>query len=255
MNVASAVFCWVLFGCYYLLQEQCATDIAYDRAAFSSPSNQSVSTEKVPTLFCFVTVFSSVLFKQHFVTILLLMRQIGALLLIEKSALAWYYVDTARETNKNKQEERKMKNKVNTIKMENVNNKEERKMTNTTKTRKTSRIKRTVASMLAAVMMMTTAATISASANTQAAITMNTTSAATQIARDQYMGHDIIEGAYHRGTESYRFKYSDGFFETDAKEYNTHMATTSMAMTHASVTVKGNGDYSHGADSIICMLK
>ena len=230
MNVASAVFCWVLFGCYYLLQEQCATDIAYDRAAFSSPSNQSVSTEKVPTLFCFVTVFSSVLFKQHFVAILLLMRQIGAFLLIEKSAFAWYYVDTARETNKNKQEEIKMKNSI--------------------KTRKTSKIKRTVASMLAAVMMMTTAATISASANTQAAITMNTTSAATQIARDQYMGHDIIEGAYHRGTESYRFKFSDGFFETDAKEYNTHMATTSMAMTHASVTVKGNGDYSHGADSI-----
>jgi len=59
--------------------------------------------KKCRRFFCFVTVFSSVLFKQHFVTILLLMRQIGALLLIEKSAFAWYYVDTARETNRRKE--------------------------------------------------------------------------------------------------------------------------------------------------------
>ena len=125
------------------------------------------------------------------------------------------------------------------------------KSTNTVKT--TSRFKRTVAASLAAVMMMTTAATISASADTQAAVSMNTNSAQTRIVREQYLGHDITPGSFTRKGTTINFKYSDGFFETDPKMYNPHMATTSAAMTKASVNyATSKGNYSNAADCEWC---
>ena len=128
------------------------------------------------------------------------------------------------------------------------------KNTNTVKT--TGKFKRTVAGSLAAVMMMTTAATISASADTQAAVKMNTNSAQTQIVREKYMGHDITPGSFSREGTTINFKYSDGFFETDPKMYNPHMATTSAAMTKASVNyATNNGNYKNAADCIKSVLK
>lgn len=128
------------------------------------------------------------------------------------------------------------------------------KDTKTVKT--TGKIKRTVAGSLAAVMMMTTAATITASADTQAAVNMNTNSAQTQIVREKYMGHDITPGSFSREGTTINFKYSDGFFETDPKMYNPHMATTSAAMTKASVNyATNNGNYKNAADCIKSVLK
>ena len=128
------------------------------------------------------------------------------------------------------------------------------KNTNTVKT--TSKFKRTVAASLAAVMMMTTAATISASADTQAAVSMNTNSAQTRIVREQYLGHDITPGSFTREGTTINFKYTDGFFETDPKMYNPHMATTSAAMTKASVNyATSKGNYTNAADCIKSVLK
>ena len=45
---------------------------------------------------------------QHLVAILSLNQQNGTLLLIEKTANACYYIDTARETNKKQKEEKTM---------------------------------------------------------------------------------------------------------------------------------------------------
>lgn len=129
-------------------------------------------------------------------------------------------------------------------------------MKNTKTVKTTSRFKRTVAASLAAVMMMTTAATISASADTQAAVSMNTNSAQTRIVREQYLGHDITPGSFTREGTTINFKYSDGFFETDPKMYNPHMATTSAAMTKASVNyATSKGNYTNAADCIKSVLK
>ena len=71
-----------------------------------------------------------------------------------------------------------MKNTINTnnkTNTTNTNSKEETTMTNTRKTNR--KFKRMIASMLAAVMVMTTAATIGASANTDAVVNMNTRTA------------------------------------------------------------------------------
>ena len=79
-----------------------------------------------------------------------------------------------------------MKNTINTNKTNknNKTNKEETTMTNTRKTN--GRFKRTIASMLAAVMVMTTAATIGASANTDDVIKMNTRSAISRSASTSF---------------------------------------------------------------------
>ena len=53
----------------------------------------------------FFTVLSLM---QHLVAFLLLMQQNGSYLLIEKGSDAWYYVITARETNKKQKEENTM---------------------------------------------------------------------------------------------------------------------------------------------------
>ena len=83
-----------------------------------------------------------------------------------------------------------MKNTKTNTEITNVNNntnktnKEETTMTKTTKTN--GRFKRTIASMLAAVMVMTTAATIGASANTDDVIKMNTRSAISRSASTSF---------------------------------------------------------------------
>jgi len=122
---------------------------------------------------------------------------------------------------------------------------------------KKNRIRRTVTGMVAAVMMMTTVSTAVASAdNTVNAVTgMSTSAAMNSSGRYLYHGKEIIEGSYKvDGSGSYSFKYSDGLFSTDPKEYNTHMATMSCAMAHASCTNVVNGDYSKGAEDIESIL-
>ena len=80
-----------------------------------------------------------------------------------------------------------MKNTINTnnkTNTTNTNSKEETTMTNTRKTNR--KFKRMIASMLAAVMVMTTAATIGASANTDAVVNMNTRSAISRSASTSF---------------------------------------------------------------------
>lgn len=113
--------------------------------------------------------------------------------------------------------------------------------------------KKVFVGMTAAVMAMTMFATVSASADNNKPVTQDT--AIVMTAAAQYQGHDIIEGKYNKDNHDYDFKYSDGFFETAPKQYDTHMATASMAMAHASVTVINGDDYSHGADRITSVLE
>ena len=132
------------------------------------------------------------------------------------------------------------------------------KETKTTKLSKVSSIKRSIATVIAAVMMTTTASSIAApmvfaeqSTNAAVVSTMNTTAAETRIKADQYNGHDIIDGSYKFDGYTIDFKYSDGFFETSAKEYDPHMATMSCTMAYASTTViKKNYDFSEGPKNI-----
>lgn len=125
-------------------------------------------------------------------------------------------------------------------------------MTNTKNTirKKTAgKFKRTIASVLAAVMMMTTAASFSAFADTQAVTTMNTTTAMSQAAL--YNGSPIIDDSYvcDNGI-TIPFKYSDGFFAADPTQFDNHLATMSDAMAEASTTYVNNGDWSDGAKTI-----
>ena len=132
------------------------------------------------------------------------------------------------------------------------------KETKTTKLSKVSSIKRSIAAVIAAVVMSTTASSIAApmvfaEQSTSAAVvsTMNTTAAETRIKADQYNGHDIIDGSYKFDGYTIDFKYSDGFFETSAKEYDPHMATMSCTMAYASTTViKKDYDFSEGPKNI-----
>ena len=132
------------------------------------------------------------------------------------------------------------------------------KETKTTKLSKVSSIKRSIATVIAAVMMTTTASSIAApmvfaeqSTNAAVVSTMNTTAAETRIKADQYNGHDIIDGSYKFDGYTIDFKYSDGFFETSAKEYDPHMATMSCTMAYASTTViKKDYDFSEGPKNI-----
>lgn len=104
-------------------------------------------------------------------------------------------------------------------------------MTSTSKKGKTiSKFKRTVASLLAAVMMMTTAATISASANDQTAVTANT-SAGTEVywaSKDNYSDLKYYKigdlGVY----------YSNQYFDKPSTTYDPHLATVSMVATDKS---------------------
>ena len=73
--------------------------------------------------------------------------------------------------------------------------------------------------------------------------------------KNSYMGCNIIDGTYMADGNTIPFKYTDGFFKVAPEKYQPHMATTSMNLTHVSTTVEKNGDYSHGPDNVIEMLK
>ncbi len=75
-----------------------------------------------------------------------------------------------------------------------------------------------------------------------------------QIKADQYNGHDIISGVYQRDGFNIDFKYSDGFFETEPKQYNPHMATMSSNLANASTTVENGSDFSQGPKTIKDLL-
>jgi len=136
------------------------------------------------------------------------------------------------------------------------------KTTNTTKKLSPiSRVKRTFTVMLAGIMMATTAAGIASSSlmnanaiDVNSVTSMNTNAAVTNIKADQYNGHDIISNVYQRDGFTIDFKYSDGFFETDPKEYNPHIATMSCNLANASTTVENGTDFSQGPKTIKDLL-
>ena len=108
---------------------------------------------------------------QHYFAFLLLNQQNVVALLIEDHTDAWYYVITAKDNlNTNEKEKTKMKT-TNTIK----NEKDVRTMRNT---KKTNKITKTFSAVMAALIMMTSAASVMASAdNTQEVVNMNTNNA------------------------------------------------------------------------------
>lgn len=59
-----------------------------------------------------------------------------------------------------------------------------------------------------------------------------------------YKGHEILSGTYEVDGTVFPFKYSDGFFEVDPREYQTHMATTSTSLSHSATKEPRRGDYS-----------
>ena len=79
----------------------------------------------------------------------------------------------------------------------------------------------------------------------------------TEITEDKnsYMGNDLIEGTYKADGYIIPFKYTDGYFKVAPEKYQPHMATSSMNLAQVSNTVVENGDYSHGPDNVIKMLK
>ena len=131
------------------------------------------------------------------------------------------------------------------------------KETKTTKNvSKIGKIRKSFAVLVAGVMIGTTASSLAvpmmASASTATTVsTMNISKAETNIKADQYNGHDITDGSYKFDGFTIDFKYSDGFFETDAKQYDPHMATMSCTMAYASTTViKTDYDFSEGPKNI-----
>ena len=70
-----------------------------------------------------------------------------------------------------------------------------------------------------------------------------------------YKGHDILTGTYEVGGTVFPFKYSDGFFEVDPKEYQTHMATTSLSLSHSATKEPRRGDYSVCYAETVSMLE
>ena len=129
-----------------------------------------------------------------------------------------------------------------------------KKMINKT-TKPAGKIRRTITAVTVSVMMMTTAATIPATwVNAATVSTMNSSAVVAQIKADQYNGHDIISGVYQRDGFNIDFKYSDGFFETEPKQYNPHIATMSCNLANASTTVESGSDYSKGPKTIKDLL-
>ena len=131
------------------------------------------------------------------------------------------------------------------------------KETKTTKNvSKIGKIRKSFAVLVAGVMIGTTASSLAvpmmASASTATTVsTMNISKAETNIKADQYNGHDITDGSYKFDGFTIDFKYSDGFFETAAKQYDPHMATMSCTMAYASTTViKTDYDFSEGPKNI-----
>ena len=84
--------------------------------------------------------------------------------------------------------------------------------------------------------------------------TMNTTAAETRIKAEQYNGHDIMTGVYEKDGFKVDFKYSDGFFETETKQYDPHIATMSCNLAYSSTTVEKGSDYSQGPKTIKDLL-
>ena len=70
-----------------------------------------------------------------------------------------------------------------------------------------------------------------------------------------YNGHDILEGTYTIGGTTFSFKYSDGFFEVDPKEYQTHMATTSMSLSYSATKGPAGDDYTACYDQTLSMFR
>ena len=70
-----------------------------------------------------------------------------------------------------------------------------------------------------------------------------------------YREHDILAGTYEVGGTVFPFKYSDGFFEVDPKEYQTHMATTSLSLSHSATKEPRRGDYSVCYAETVSMLE
>lgn len=135
-------------------------------------------------------------------------------------------------------------------------------MKNTVNTKKT--IKRTAVAMLAAVMTMTTASGISASAADAStsyslfpimtfdngSITKNVREVlesldnpvfANRLTPKTYNGCSVIEGSFKNDNNfDVVFKYSDGFFKNDPYVYDNHLATVSVAFAEASTTYVDN---------------
>ena len=73
---------------------------------------------------------------------------------------------------------------------------------------------------------------------------ISTSSTAMVYTPSTYNAHEVIDSTFMDGNT---FKYSDGYFEEDPKQYDPHMATTSADMAYASQTFIHGNDYSHGA--------
>ena len=127
---------------------------------------------------------------------------------------------------------------------------------------KTNRTGKMIAGTLAAVMMMTSAASLAASADfifarNDTILTYDefTNCLMAENSGDFYNGHEIIETTYHNGVTDYKFMYSDGIFEDDPIQYSEHMATLACSMGHASCTHVENGSYENGAQNIKALLE
>ena len=127
--------------------------------------------------------------------------------------------------------------------------------------KKTKRIASALAALSLVSAMAIPAAAISASAAEtpaiveEVAILDNETQLDVEAESQYYNGHKIVDGTYHHEGRDFTFKYSDGFFEVDPVKYDTHLATMSASMTHASCTEVTNGDYSEGAKKVVDILK
>ncbi len=127
------------------------------------------------------------------------------------------------------------------------------------KTKKTGKM---IAGALAAVMMMTSAASLAASADfifarNDTILTYDefTNCLTAESSGDFYNGHQIIETTYCYDTTDYKFMYSDGIFEDDPVQYSEHMATLACSIGHASCTYVENGSYENGAQNIKALLE
>jgi len=126
----------------------------------------------------------------------------------------------------------------------------------------TNKVKKATFVFLAAGIMVTSAPAFAAQAPASTVQTSETKKSSSPISasvitedKNSYMGCNIIDGTYTADGNVIPFKYTDGFFKATPEKYQPHMATTSMNLTHVSTTVESNGDYSHGPDKVIEMVK
>lgn len=115
---------------------------------------------------------------------------------------------------------------------------------NKTENRSKGKIRRAAVSVVAGVMMMTTAASFNAYACCNEHTSFNIGA--------NYNGFPIIHDFDDNDIE---FRYSDGFFLTDPTEFDPHLATMSDIMANASSTYVENGDWSNGGKTIMDLLE